>query len=190
MSLRKQPKQRRSKEMVDAILEGALRVLSRDDLKFTTRQVAKQTGISVGSLYQYFQNKEQILKEVILTFSKNQNEEILKTIGNIPSDQSTQDYISNLLNAFYDYIFTDLYLTHNIEAKAKEAGMYNLIENLDEQLVNDLYQELKLKIITLEMEDFQVLVTLLKSLNNPLITKNLNKDKYVSYSKKIVFSFL
>lgn len=190
MSLRKEPKQYRSKEMVNSILQGAMRVLAREDLKFSTREIAGQTGISVGSLYQYFKNREEILKELIYTFSKKQNEDILETFRAIPNSDLPEDYISNLLNAFYDYIFQDLYLTHNIETKAKQAGIYHLIEELDKQLVVNLYQELKPSIPQLTMEDFQVLVTLLKSLNNPLITKNLNKEKYINYSKKIVLSFL
>ncbi len=45
-----------------AILQAALRVLERDGANaFTTVRVAEQAGVSVGSLYQYFPNKESIL---------------------------------------------------------------------------------------------------------------------------------
>ncbi len=48
--------------MLEDILEGALRVLRRDGgCRFTTIRVAQETGISVGSLYQYFPNKEALL---------------------------------------------------------------------------------------------------------------------------------
>lgn len=44
------------------ILAGAIRVLERQGpLKFTTIRVAEETGISVGSLYQYYPNKESLL---------------------------------------------------------------------------------------------------------------------------------
>lgn len=59
---RKQPKQERSARVVEAILEAAVRVLSRDGaVGFTTIRVAEQAGVSVGSLYQYFPNKQSIL---------------------------------------------------------------------------------------------------------------------------------
>ena len=62
ISARKQPRQVRSTRLVSDILEAAARVLTRDGAhRFTTARVAEATGISVGSLYQYFPNKEAIL---------------------------------------------------------------------------------------------------------------------------------
>jgi len=59
---RKAPKQARSAHLVDAIVQAAIRVLSKEGAHaFTTIRVATVAGISVGSLYQYFPNKESIL---------------------------------------------------------------------------------------------------------------------------------
>jgi AcrR family transcriptional regulator len=60
--LRKEPKQARSNELVEAILEAALQVLAKEGAqRFTTTRVAERAGVSVGSLYQYFPNKAAIL---------------------------------------------------------------------------------------------------------------------------------
>lgn len=57
-AMRKTPRQRRSQAMVEVILEAAARVLAQTGwAKFTTNEVARIAGISVGSLYQYFPNK-------------------------------------------------------------------------------------------------------------------------------------
>jgi AcrR family transcriptional regulator len=59
---RKQPLQARSRQMCEDILAASVRVLKREGaLRFTTPRVAEAAGISVGSLYQYFPNKQSLL---------------------------------------------------------------------------------------------------------------------------------
>lgn len=59
---RKEPRQARSRQMREDILTAGLRVLRRDGpLRFTTTRVAEVAGISVGSLYQYFPNKQALI---------------------------------------------------------------------------------------------------------------------------------
>jgi AcrR family transcriptional regulator len=62
ISLRKQPKQARSSRLVEDVLQAAIQVLSREGARrFTSARVAEAAGVSFGSLYQYFPNKESIL---------------------------------------------------------------------------------------------------------------------------------
>ncbi|MGA8138193.1 MULTISPECIES: TetR family transcriptional regulator [Pseudomonas] len=59
---RKQPKQARSNDLVDSILQAAIQVLAKEGMRrFTTTRVAERAGVSVGSVYQYFPNKAAIL---------------------------------------------------------------------------------------------------------------------------------
>ena len=62
ISLRKQPQQARSADLVAAILEAATQVLAEEGAaRFTCARVAEKAGVSIGSLYQYFPNKAAIL---------------------------------------------------------------------------------------------------------------------------------
>lgn len=63
---RRAPQQARSRAMVDAILDAATAVLRAhgyDDT--TTNRVAEVAGVSVGSLYQYFPNKQSLVTALI-----------------------------------------------------------------------------------------------------------------------------
>ena len=60
---RKTPRQTRSKETVEAILTAAARILTSEGFEaLTTNRVAAVAGVSVGSLYQYFPNKEALVR--------------------------------------------------------------------------------------------------------------------------------
>ena len=59
---RKKPTQARSRATVEAILVAAAQVLRRQGYAAaTTDRIAERAGVSVGSLYQYFPNKDAIL---------------------------------------------------------------------------------------------------------------------------------
>ena len=59
---RRKPSQERSKETVDAILEAAVQVFAKMGYQGgTTNHIAERAGVSVGTLYQYFPNKEAVL---------------------------------------------------------------------------------------------------------------------------------
>jgi AcrR family transcriptional regulator len=60
ISLRKEPQQTRSRHLVDAVLEAAVRILN-EGASFTMARLAERAGVSVGSLYQYFPNKQAVL---------------------------------------------------------------------------------------------------------------------------------
>ncbi|EIM72244.1 transcriptional regulator [Nitratireductor aquibiodomus RA22] len=63
---RKLPRQERSKATVEAILIAATQVLIEEGYEgATTARVAERAGVSVGSLYQYFPNKEALVGTLV-----------------------------------------------------------------------------------------------------------------------------
>ena len=99
---RKTPVQRRSGATVEAILEAAIQVLLKLGAeKLTTTAVAARAGVSVGTLYQYFANKQAMLHAVL----EQHLNEVLDTMLRVCSEQrgaSAATMVRVLVSAFLD----------------------------------------------------------------------------------------
>jgi AcrR family transcriptional regulator len=66
LSPRKAPRQERAAATVAILLEAAARILERKGLEgYNTNAVATKAGVSIGSLYQYFPNKDALTVALI-----------------------------------------------------------------------------------------------------------------------------
>jgi AcrR family transcriptional regulator len=65
LNARRKPRQERARDTVEAILEAAAQVFERHGYAAgTTNRIAERAGVSIGSLYQYFPNKDAIVMEL------------------------------------------------------------------------------------------------------------------------------
>ncbi|MZR64138.1 TetR/AcrR family transcriptional regulator [Alcanivorax sp. DP30] len=71
MERTRKPQQERAKKTVEAIIEAGFMFISRQSKEtLTTTKVADIAGVSVGTLYEYFGNKEEILDAMYARFSE------------------------------------------------------------------------------------------------------------------------
>jgi len=78
---RKSPRQARSQETVAVILEASARILESDGLRgFNTNAIAAKAGVSIGSLYQYFPNKDSIVRTLISSFEETFHDTVMKAV--------------------------------------------------------------------------------------------------------------
>ncbi|KCZ89007.1 TetR/AcrR family transcriptional regulator [Hyphomonas jannaschiana] len=64
---RKAPVQARSAATVEAILEAAAHILENEGFDgYTTNAIARRAGVSIGSLYQYFPNKDAVTAALVM----------------------------------------------------------------------------------------------------------------------------
>ena len=118
---RKQPSQRRSRETVGIILEAAARILEKDGLAgFNTNAVAERAGVSIGSIYQYFPNKDALILALIAKFEH----ELLETVREAAKVARGRGLPAAL----------NLFVRALLEAHGRRAELNRLLEAEEERL--------------------------------------------------------
>jgi AcrR family transcriptional regulator len=78
---RRQPRQARSQQKIELMYEAAMRLLDEGDLRgLTTNAVAARAGVSIGTLYQYFGDKEALLDALVARELGEMSEKVLASL--------------------------------------------------------------------------------------------------------------
>ena len=97
---RKNPSQERSRATVDAIVDATARVLVRDGYDaLSTNRVAREAGVSVGSLYQYFPGKEALVAAVMERHASRLQEHIAARMADAPPGATAEEVATELIRA-------------------------------------------------------------------------------------------
>jgi AcrR family transcriptional regulator len=96
---RKLPKQERSRVTVESILIATTRILTEEGYdRFNTNRVAELAGVSVGSLYQYFPNKEALIFALAEDHA-NEMVQLVQAHLEETANTSVQDLIAQIIKA-------------------------------------------------------------------------------------------
>jgi AcrR family transcriptional regulator len=99
---RKTPVQTRSTATVEAIHEATIQVLLNQGAKhLTTTRVAERAGVSVGTLYQYFPNKQSLLFAVLEAKLNNVSEAVEAACA-LYKGKPLATIVKNVVEAFVD----------------------------------------------------------------------------------------
>lgn len=86
--LRRSPSQDRAQSTVEALLQATAQILQKEgEAALTTNHVAEVAGYSIGTLYQYFPNKDSLIQGVgarVQAMLLQQTERQLQTLGQDP----------------------------------------------------------------------------------------------------------
>ena len=89
----RQPKQKRSIQMKEKILSAAMQLIcDKGFFETTTNEIAKAAGISIGSLYSYFSDKDTILAELL----ERHHQHFMSVFEILSTEMNVQLYSENL----------------------------------------------------------------------------------------------
>jgi AcrR family transcriptional regulator len=99
---RKQATQARAAKTIEIILEAAAHILERDGFAgYTTNAIAKRAGVSIGSLYQYFPNKD----AVTIALIDRESAGLIADLVNAASDPDWRGALAAMARAGVTYQF-------------------------------------------------------------------------------------
>ncbi len=152
-SPRKKPRQLRSQQTVAAILEATARILVDEGFKgLNTNRVAETAGVSIGSLYQYFPNKEALvlaLAESHLAKQINVLAGLSLELRELPLSDAIRRVIKTVIEATMvdaelhrafvtDAVHLGLPILQSLQEKAEAAVRIPLERRRDEIIPKDL----------------------------------------------------
>jgi len=97
-SPRKIPVQARSRATFDAIIQAATYILTKrgwDSL--TTNAIAERAGVNIGSLYQYFPNKEAVIAELQRRHAEAIHAQLHKALARLPQQPSLRTAVAQII---------------------------------------------------------------------------------------------
>ena len=99
--MRKPPQQARSRRMVERLIDATARTIAEEGLAAaTTARIAEVAGVSIGSLYQYFGDKEQLYAALL----ERMTAELVMLVDQHSrqlDSQPLRDWVAGLLNAVW-----------------------------------------------------------------------------------------
>lgn len=105
--MRKSPSQQRSRDMVETLVQAAaLEIGERGLDATTTNHVAARAGVSIGSLYQYFETKDAIVEAVMQRHA----ERLLAAVAarsRAQADADPRTVTRRVLKAVFDVVAAD-----------------------------------------------------------------------------------
>lgn len=98
---RRTPRQPRSEATVEAILEATFQLLERGGVEaLTTNHIAERAGVSVGTLYQYFEGKQAILAALAQRQAAAARDRIARIVIDGPRISAVRLIVRTLATAF------------------------------------------------------------------------------------------
>lgn len=100
---KRQPKTAKGQNTQEIILEAATQIILQEGMtSLNTNYIAEKAGVSIGSLYQYFPNKESILDQLVAENISRRSDRIRETLDLKSTFEPMEKIVNKVVNAIFD----------------------------------------------------------------------------------------
>ena len=196
---RKSASQERSRATVQALLDATARVLTREGYdRASTNRIAATAGVSVGSLYQYFPNKEALVAALVARHNREMLDLLREALKEVASlDLATA--IAKLVRAAVDAHRVDPALHRVFDEQVPRMGQLAKIEALQGetfQLVRSYLEERRDEISVRDLDSTtSILVTTVEALTHQFVihrpgAPERDRDRFIDEVTRLVVGYL
>lgn len=196
---RKSASQERSRATVQALLDATARVLTREGYdRASTNRIAATAGVSVGSLYQYFPNKEALVAALVARHNREMLDLLREALKEVASlDLATA--IAKLVRAAVDAHRVDPALHRVFDEQVPRMGQLAKIEALQGetfQLVRSYLEERRDEISVRDLDSAtSILVTTVEALTHQFVihrpgAPERDRDRFIDEVARLVVGYL
>jgi AcrR family transcriptional regulator len=195
--MRRKPRQARSQERVNRILDVAEELFANQGYAATTTNaIAAQAQVAIGSLYQFFPDKAAILQALALRYAEMLHQEFVLIDEDEAVTLPLADYVNQLIDTT-DRFFTDnaSYYAIFMEVQGTIRELEEIDEATDAQLIQDLASSLANRDARLEPADYEAIAFVLVKAIGTLLWLSLSQEplyrqRLVTETKRLTLNYL
>jgi AcrR family transcriptional regulator len=196
---RKSASQKRSQAMVEALLDATARVLTKEGYdRASTNRIAATAGVSVGSLYQYFPNKEALVAALVARH----NREMLELLRDALKEVASLDLATamrKLVRAAVDAHLVDSALHRIFAEQVPRMGKLGDIEAVEREtflLVRSYLEKRRNEISVTDLDSAtSICVTTVEALTHEFVINKPDaldgdRDRFIDEVTRLVVGYL
>ena len=183
MTTIREPSQKRSIETKRKIIEAGYNLFAKYGYyKINTAQIAKEAGVSTGIVYGYFNNKKDILKEVISDYIKKTYNPIFDLLDKIKRDEDIVFLINHILNLAEEIHKENCDIHRELSAVSQaDEDISSTFINLEDEVTIRFVEQLNFQgYKNVNSENIHLAMNIIESYVHEAV---YDKHSYIDYSK-------
>jgi AcrR family transcriptional regulator len=195
--MRRKPRQARSQERVNRILDVAEELFaSQGYVLTTTNEIAAQAQVAIGSLYQFFPDKSAILKALALRYTEVLHQQLTTMEEAEPATLPLIDYVDRLIDTTEQFFIQNPgYHAIFMEIQETTPELIAIEEAADAKLIRDWAGWLDKRYPGLATEDYAAISFVLVKAIGTLLWLSHSKEnpfrlRLIAETKRLILSYL